>query len=78
MAIAAGTTKTANISTGDGLDDRNDAFTALNDEVPASTYDGINGSIAGIVVSEIAVIPEPSSTALIGLDGLALTLRRRR
>ena len=39
-------------------------------------FNGINGSISGIVVSE--VVPEPSSAALLGLGGLALIFRRRK
>ena len=33
---------------------------------------------AAIIVSDIVAVPEPSSTALLGLGGLALMLRRRR
>ncbi|MFT6793870.1 MAG: hypothetical protein ACJAR1_001870 [Rubritalea sp.] len=40
------------------------------------TYSG--GLVGSSVVFEAAAIPEPSSTALLGLGGLALILRRRR
>ncbi len=36
------------------------------------------GSITGLVIHEVAAIPEPSTTALLGLGGLALILRRRK
>lgn len=36
----------------------------------------VRGSIAGIIIT--SNVPEPSSTALLGIAGLAFTLRRRR
>ncbi len=45
------------------------------------TYNGSGGArsqFTGVVVDGVVAIPEPSSTALIGLGGLALILRRRR
>ena len=41
--------------------------------------DGANrGSVAGFQIVDTTPIPEPSSTALLGLGGLALILRRRK
>ena len=45
---------------------------------------GINGSVQGnnvgftINSATVEVVPEPSSTALLGLGGLALLARRKR
>ncbi len=53
-----------------------DGFTANNLVIAADDRDGsARGSIAGIVIE---TVPEPSSTALLGLGGLALILRRRK
>ena len=43
---------------------------------PDDRQGGLRGTIAGVIL--ISVVPEPSSTALLGLGGLALILRRRR
>ena len=40
--------------------------------------DNTNLAIGGISAIQITTVPEPSSTALLGLGGLALILRRRR
>ena len=40
--------------------------------------DNTNLDIGGISAIQITTVPEPSSTALLGLGGLALILRRRR
>jgi len=40
--------------------------------------EGNNGYFGGVVVTNVTAIPEPSSTALLGLGGLALILRRRK
>ncbi|BDS05830.1 hypothetical protein NT6N_08700 [Oceaniferula spumae] len=40
---------------------------------PASNF-----AIAGVAVTSITAVPEPSSTALLGLGGLSLVLRRRK
>ena len=55
------------------------AFTGDADgtqEITVTTTDG-NGALTGYVLSSVPV-PEPSSTALLGLGGLALILRRRK
>jgi hypothetical protein len=41
------------------------------------SVDGTNGVLSGLQLEGVAV-PEPSTTALLGLGGLALILRRRR
>lgn len=58
------------------------------EETFTHTYAGLDGTNSrlfvgggnGLVVSDVsvAVVPEPASTALLGLGGLALLLRRRR
>ena len=51
-------------------------FTATLDQ---SMFDGDPGDgFTGEITLTIAPVPEPSSTALLGLGGLALILRRRR
>jgi len=41
--------------------------------------DGVNrGSVAGFQIVDTTIVPEPSSTALLGLGGLALLMRRRK
>ena len=49
---------------------------ADNFTIDVFSDDGGRGSINGIQI--IAAVPEPSSTALLGLGGLALILRRRK
>jgi hypothetical protein len=47
-------------------------FTIIDDDA-----DGVNGVLSGLQLESVAV-PEPSTTALLGLGGLALILRRRK
>ena len=35
-------------------------------------------TVAGLVVTDIAVVPEPASLGMLGLAGLALVVRRTR
>lgn len=58
---------------------------ALTFEIGSTRYDLVDGSVysgsnRGLKVDNIvfSAVPEPSSTALLGLGGLALILRRRR
>jgi hypothetical protein len=83
-------TATASGGTGVTLDTTDSVFgvgtTSISDG-GASTY-GFNGlldelkiydnALTNTEIASLAVIPEPSATALIGLAGLALFLRRRR
>ena len=46
--------------------------------ITATNTVGNDPGTAGFVLREIATVPEPSSTALLGLGGLALILRRRK
>ena len=63
---------------------KEDRFPDFNDFLTDGV--GINGSIVGPSVGftinsatvEVEVVPEPSSTALVGLGGLALLTRRKR
>ena len=50
------------------------AFIRVNDATNLSLVNGLVGSWGSAIVN----VPEPSSTALLGLGGLALILRRRR
>ena len=50
------------------------AFMRVNDATNLRIDDGLVGSWGSAIVN----VPEPSSTALLGLGGLALILRRRR
>ena len=43
---------------------------------PADLRPGID--VAAVTIAPVVAVPEPSSTALLGLGGLALILRRRR
>ena len=53
--------------------------TASTLTINGQTRDGVNrGSIAGFIIEDTTPVPEPSSTALLGLGGLALILRRRK
>ena len=45
---------------------------------PVGTTNTPRSSIAGIQIIDTTPVPEPSSTALLGLGGLALILRRRK
>lgn len=53
--------------------------TATTLSIVGPERDGDNrGSLAGIIIEDTTPIPEPSSSALLGLGGLALILRRRK
>lgn len=66
----------------DGWDETNSiVITDLSGDLAVDVLprDGANrGSIAGFQIVDTTVIPEPSSSALLGLGGLALILRRRK
>ncbi|MFC5051848.1 PEP-CTERM sorting domain-containing protein [Rubritalea spongiae] len=62
---------TTNFGTG------NDVTALFIDELNGETANNVSGS-AVYQLTLVAAVPEPSSTALLGLGGLALTLRRRR
>ncbi len=88
----AGTAGTMNFETGwtgsATIDDLDESGweTLLATTLAGSTFDGVDITTANFsdnfVVDgntlSLAVVPEPSSTALLGLGGLALMLRRRR
>ncbi|BDS05829.1 hypothetical protein NT6N_08690 [Oceaniferula spumae] len=70
-------------------DDANTTFANSTDDLTVgyiSGYDGTNQGNDGFFINDIqlrvtadfAVVPEPSSAALLGLGGLALVLRRRK
>jgi len=46
--------------------------------ITATNTVGVDPGVSGFVLREIVTVPEPSSTALLGLGGLALILRRRK
>lgn len=54
----------------------------LSVDIAATTGNGAGGtargSLGGFQIIETTAVPEPSSTALLGLGGLALILRRRK
>ncbi|MDB4409051.1 PEP-CTERM sorting domain-containing protein, partial [Akkermansiaceae bacterium] len=55
--------------------------TRAGNYVDGQAYDNSNGGqaqINALQVRDLGVVPEPSSTALLGLGGLALILRRRK
>lgn len=60
-----------NYWTVDGL---TDSTLTIDGQLGSGNSD-LRGSLAGIIIEEV---PEPSSTALLGLGGLALILRRRK
>jgi hypothetical protein len=63
------------------VDGNQSTLFAHGDVATAGSYTETFGgdvSSATVLAFEAAAIPEPSSTALLGLGGLALILRRRR
>ncbi len=51
---------------------------ATTQDFHSSAGNSVNNFLSGYQLREISSVPEPSSTALIGLGGLALILRRRK
>lgn len=68
---------------GDHIAEQQATFRFNIDEEVTSTSDVyqryyLDNQESGLAVAAVAAVPEPSSTALLGLGGLALMLRRRR
>lgn len=48
------------------------------DAIGMSSSHNTNGGVSGLTLDDLTAVPEPSSTALLGLGGIALLLRRRK
>lgn len=76
--IITGITNFSGVAGGDGTGVFGNVIDPNNANHQFNVYYGTGLAGAGEVVVELTAVPEPSSTALLGLGGLALILRRRR
>ena len=60
------------------ISDANGVITIIDTAVNGGAQTIASSSIAGLQIEQVTTVPEPTSTALLGLGGLALMLRRRR